>query len=409
MNSHILTHCQVCRGAHLESLLFLGYIPLSNTMVPLDQLPSAEWRFPLELVRCKDCTLVQINYSIDPKILFPDDYLYLSGSTKVLRENFIDLKNEVSSLFPPGSFLVDIGANDGSLLIPFREAGYSVLGVEPTQAIENAQRQGLAMIKNSWSLQVAQKILAQYGSAQIITATNVFAHVLPIQEFIQAVLQLLDPRGMFIIECHYLLDLVERLQYDTIYHDHLKYYSVGSLQNLLEPYGLEILRVQKIPTHGGSIRVYTARKGSYPIDLSVSETISKERALGLENGEFFALFRSKVIDSKLSILSLLRSIKEKGGRIYGIGAPSRAITLTHYVGLDDGLLDAVVEAPSSSKVNKWMPGTRIPILEETALFTHQPEYALFYSWHIAEELSEKLKNKGYKGKYIVPLPVPKIY
>ncbi|HAB99800.1 MAG TPA: methyltransferase, partial [Parachlamydiales bacterium] len=240
-------NCQVCQKGPLESIIFLGYVPLLNDMAPFNQGLDAEVRFPVELLRCPHCTLVQIGYAIDPKILFPEDYLYLSGITKALRDDFADLVREVSQLFSLKGLVVDIGANDGSLLIPFREAGYSVVGVEPTKALERATERGIPMIKDYFGLEAAQKILSKYGPAQIVTATNIFAHVLQIHEFVEAMLDLLAPEGIFISESHYVLDLVKTLQYDAVYHDHLKYYSVGSLTRLLEPHGLEIIRVGRIP------------------------------------------------------------------------------------------------------------------------------------------------------------------
>ncbi|NES19098.1 MAG: methyltransferase, partial [Symploca sp. SIO3E6] len=218
---------------------------------------------------------------------------------------------------------------------------------------------------------------------------------------------LLDDQGVFISESHYLLSLVETLQYDTIYHEHLRYYSLQSLEYLFNMHGLEVIHAKRIPTHGGSIRVYAARKGAYPIQPSVKNILDEELAVDLNNQKLEE-FKQKVVLSKLQLHSLLLEIKQQGHRIYGIGAPSRASTLINYVGIDDSILDCVVEVKGSYKTGKYMPGTLIPVIEETALFEEQPEYALLLSWHIAEELMPKLTQKGFKGKYIVPLPVPRI-
>jgi hypothetical protein len=196
------------------------------------------------------------------------------------------------------------------------------------------------------------------------------------------------------------------LQYDTIYHEHLRYYSVNSLQYLLNMHGLEVIHAHRIPTHGGSVRVYAARKGRYPVRPSV-EQIMKEEEVGL-GAEQLCGFKARVVQSKLELDVLLRDIKKAGHRVYGIGAPSRASTLIQYVGLDDGILDCVLEIKGSLKIGKYMPGTIIPVQEESRLYTDQPEYALLLSWHIADELIPKLRAKGFKGKYVLPLPVPTI-
>ena len=253
---------------------------------------------------------------------------------------------------------------------------------------------------------LAEQTRKQHGPAKIITATNVFAHIEHVHEIVESILLLLDEKGVFISESHYLLALVETLQYDTIYHEHLRYYSLQSLQYLLRMHGLEVIHARRIPTHGGSMRVYATRSGAYRVQPSVSEML-KHEAAGLD-AEHLRHFKDRVVQSKLELYSLLREIKRQGQRIYGIGAPSRASTLINYLGLDDGILDCVLEIAGSLKIGKYMPGTLIPVLEETRLYEDQPEYALLLSWHIAGELMPKLRQKGYKGKYICPLPTPEV-
>jgi hypothetical protein len=218
---------------------------------------------------------------------------------------------------------------------------------------------------------------------------------------------MLDRRGIFISESHYLLSLLETLQYDTIYHEHLRYYSLHSLQYLLESHGLEVIHTRRIPTHGGSIRVYAARKGDHPKRPSVAAILREEAEAGV-GSQRLAEFRRRAMISKLELHALLAGVKKAGCRVYGIGAPSRASTLINYVGLDDGILDCVLEVKGSLKVGKYMPGTMIPVIEESRLYEDQPEYALLLSWHIAEELIPKLSAKGFRGQYILPLPSPKV-
>jgi hypothetical protein len=242
----------------------------------------------------------------------------------------------------------------------------------------------------------------------LITAANVFAHISDVHSVVTSIVELLDEKGVFISESHYLLDLVETIQYDTIYHEHLRYYSLGSLQNLLADHGLEVFHVKRIPTHGGSIRVYASLKGQNNILSSVKLLLAEEDSLGITDGSGLKDFRQRVIRSKSNLYELIAPLKRAGARIFGIGAPSRASTLINYVGIDDGILDAIMEVSSSHKLNKYVPGTRIPVLDEALLFKEQPEYALLLSWHIAEELAVNLRKGGYKGKFITPLPEPEI-
>jgi hypothetical protein len=250
-------------------------------------------------------------------------------------------------------------------------------------------------------------VKAKHGAAKVVTAANCFAHIEDIHAIVEGILEMLAPDGVFISESHYLIGLLDRLQYDTVYHEHLRYYSVGSLKYLLEMHGLEVFHARPIPTHGGSIRVYAARKGTRPVQASVKQMIDAEPR-GEAMRKRLATFRNDVMLSKLRLLALVRDIKEKGGRICGISAPSRASTLVNYVGLDESIVDYVCEIEGSLKIGKCMPGTLIPVVEESRMFKDQPECAIIFSWHIADELAPKLRAKGYKGILVTPLPVPRV-
>jgi hypothetical protein len=406
--SIVVDRCQVCDTPDLESILFLGYLPPVNTMPVVGSPPAEQPAYPAELLYCKKCTLAQLGLIVDPAILFPPSYPYTSGTTKILRENFAELSREVDSLYPlkPDQLIIDIGANDGTLLSNFQKNGVRVFGIEPTNAANLAIARGIPSMISFFNKSVAEKAVTEQGHAQIITATNVFAHIEDIHDIVAGVLTLLGDDGIFISESHYFLSLLETLQYDTIYHEHLRYYSVTSLKHLLEMQGLEVIHVKRIPTHGGSIRVYASRKGKYPVQASVGAVVEQEN-LGITR-KTFTTFKQDVVTSKLGLLSLLKDIKVNGDRVYGIGAPSRASTLINYVGLDDGILDGVMEIKGSYKIGKYIPGTRIPVWEEERLFSDQPKYALLLSWHIADELIPKLRSRGFQGKFIVPLPTPRV-
>jgi hypothetical protein len=406
-SSVVVDHCQVCDSTDLETVIFIGYLPPVNAMPAIGSRPAEQPAYPAEVLRCKHCQLVQIGLIVDPAILFPPTYPYTSGTTKILRENFAELSSEVARLYPlkPTDLIVDVGSNDGTLLSNFTQS-CRVYGIEPTNAGKLAIERGIPTQISFFNRGAVEAALAAHGKARMVTATNVFAHIEDIHEIVDCILELLDEGGIFISESHYLLPLVETLQYDTIYHEHLRYYSVTALKYLLEMQGLEVIHTRPIPTHVGSIRVYAARKGKYPVRESVAATLAQE-SRELTEAKLKA-FKEKVVNSKLALYSLLRDIKQRGGRIYGVGAPSRASTLINYVGLDDGILDCVLEIKGSYKVGKYIPGTKIPVVDEARLFEDQPEYAMLLSWHIADELMPKLKARGFQGKFIIPLPEPRI-
>ena len=405
-----VTQCQICGAGALDPVLFLGYIPPVNTMPELGSVAVEQPAYPLEILRCGGCGHVQIGLIVAPEVLFPYSYPYLSGTTRILRENFADLFAESRALIglEGGEFVVDIGSNDGTLLKNFSDGGCKVLGIEPSQAGEVARRQGVDTLTAYFDRAVVDKVLAEHGPARMVTAANVFAHIADPHAVVEAITALLAPDGVFVNESHYLLPLVETLQYDTIYHEHLRYYHLGAMQRLLAAHGLEVFHVKPIPTHGGSLRSYAARKGTRSVQASVAAQIAAEDAAGITNGSALATFRRRVVQSKLNLYGLLAPIRARGERVYGIGAPSRASTLINYVGLDDGILDCVLEVSSSHKLDRYIPGTRIPVLDEKKLFEDQPEYALLLSWHIAGELMPILRRKGFKGKFILPLPEPRV-
>ena len=407
-SSVAVERCQICDSPRLEPILFLGYLPPVNKMHGIGERPKEENSYPAKLLYCAKCSLVQLGLIVDAGILFPSEYPYTSSTTKILRENFAELYKECTGLIDLKSsdLVVDIGSNDGNLLSNFK-GHYNVLGVTPEDIGKIAIKRGIPTIIDYFTKDVVENILIKSGQAKVVTATNVFAHIENINEIVECILRLLSKNGVFISESHYLLPLIETLQYDTIYHEHLRYYSLHSLQYLFKVHGLEVFHARRIPTHGGSIRVYAARKGEFSVRDTVADLLKEERPVVL-NKEGLLKFRERVVLSKLELNALLGGIKKRGERIYGISAPSRASTLINYTGIDDGILDCVLEIKGSYKIGKYMPGTLIPILEESLLFKDQPEYALLLSWHIADELMPKLREKGFKGKYIVPLPSPRI-
>lgn len=407
-SSSVVKSCQICNFDNLLPILFLGFLPPVNKMQDIGLRPVEQPSYPAQWLYCSRCHLVQLGLIVDPQILFPPEYPYTSSTTKVLRENFAELYRESSKLLglKKDDLIVDIGSNDGNLLSYFRD-NHKVLGITPEEIGRLAVKKGIDTIIDFFTLKVVDKIIKTRGKATVVTATNVFAHMENIHEALKNIIRLIKPGSVFISESHYLYSLIKTLQYDTIYHEHMRYYSLHSLKYLLAMHGLEVFHAKNIPSHGGSIRVYAARKGTRKIEKSVKDMLKNEKA-AVTNKANLIRFQKKVTLSKLKILSLLEKLKIQNKIIYGIGAPSRASTLINYVGIDDGILDCVLEIKGSHKIGKYVPGTVIPVLDEDRLYSDQPDYALLLSWHIADELAPKIKSKGFKGDFIVPLPTPKI-
>jgi hypothetical protein len=389
-------------------VLSLGYMPPVNQMVPIGQPARQQPWFPTNLLHCRQCELVQLGLAVDPVIIFPPEYPYTSGTTKLLRDNFADLQRESAAMlgFGPNHLIVDIGSNDGTLLSNFKNAGHEVLGIEPTDVADIANGRGIPTVKRYFGVDAARKVKADYGPAKVVTAANCFAHIEDVHAIVDGIIEMLADDGTFISESHYLIPLLDTLQYDTVYHEHLRYYSLTSLKHLLEMHGLEVFHARPIPSHGGSIRVYAARKGTQRIQGSVAAMLAGEPT-GMAMSERLLRFRQEIVLSKLRLMSTLRDLKEKGARIVGISAPSRASTMVNYVGLDEGVIDYVCEIQGSLKIGKYMPGTAIPVVDEAKLFEDQPDAALIFSWHIADELAAKLRARGFRGRLLTPLPVPR--
>src|ERR671937_161933 len=338
--------CQVCGHAPLSQVLSLGYMPPVNQMVAIGEPPRQQPWFPTDLLHCASCELVQLGLAVDPAIIFPPEYPYTSGTTKLLRDNFAELYGEASAMLKlaPQDLVIDIGSNDGTLLSNVN--GHRVLGIEPTEVGKIANSRGIPTLMRYFTPAVAAEVKREHGPARVVTAANCFAHIEDVHSIVDGIIDLIGPDGVFISESHYLIGLLDRLQYDTVYHEHLRYYSLTSLANLLKTHGLEVFHARAIPTHGGSIRVYAARKGARPVHDSVAKILATE-----PRGE------------------------------------------------------AMIAG--SLKIGKCMPGTSIPVVEESRLFSDQPDCAVIFSWHIADELAPKLRAKGYRGKLVTPLPVPR--
>jgi len=342
-------------------------------------------RYPLKLLKCTNCTLVQLSYIPDEHEMFPPDHPFATGNTRANHLNASRLAVRVAEIIYDnhGGLVVDIGANDGTLLDKIRQAtsGSSrLVAVEPTNQIAKC-RKITAAYQEFFTSEVAARIREDHGPAQVITACNVLAHVPDPHDFLTGVLTLLADDGVFITENHDWASIANGLQIDTVYHEHLRYYSVASLSRLLAFHGLLIDDMEKIPMHGGSFRTFSVR----------------------EKGNL----ESRANKARDSLTDLMQMLWRDGYNVYGIGATTRATPLINYADISP-FLQCVCEVSSSEKIGTLIPGTEIPVVDEKVLFEDQPEYALLLSWHIADSIISSLRDKGYKGKFILPLPEARV-
>jgi hypothetical protein len=408
MTATVVDRCQICSHPGLHSIIFLGYVPPLNRRYSLNERPKEETVFPAEALYCTKCHLVQLGIVLSRDLLFPYNYPYVSGTTRVQREDFVDLYQECRKLIPlgPGDLVVDVGSNNGTLLANFEAGGYRVLGIEPTGTADLALQRGIPTVAAFLDLEIARQLRSVHRPARVVTATNLLAHVENVHELLESILLLLEGQGILVVEVQDLLSVVDKLQYDSFYHEHIRHYSLESLSRALMMHGLQVFHAKRLPTHGGSLRVFAARPGIFEVRDSVALLLAQDAAA--LNFEKLKEFSRRALMAKLQLQAMLFDIKRSGKRIFAVGAASRASMLVNYLALDNGILDCVVEIPGSNKIGSYMPGTLIPILEEDRLTHEQPEYALLLSWHVADELIPKLAQKGFKGDYIVPLPEPAI-
>jgi len=403
--------CGSCGNENLKKVLSLGKTPLANSLLTREQLSQQEEVYPLEIVYCENCNLCQLSYVVHPEKMFKN-YPYVTSTTETFKKHFTNMAKEITEEFGlgKGSLVVDIGSNDGLLLRGFKEKGIGVVGIEPAENIcEIARKEGIDTICDFLNEDVVGNILKLKGKADVITGNNVFAHISDIKDVVKNVKSLLKEEGVFVIEVQYLLDNIKNLTFDNIYHEHLYYYGVLSLNEFFNKQEMEIFKVKHVDTHGGSLRVFVQKKGSkYAVDSSVDEMIRKEKEFGLYKIETYEKFAEKVYSIKEKLKEKLKEIKKQNKKIVGYGAPAKATTSLNFYGINKDYIDYIVE-DNPLKHGLTVPGVRIPIASREELERNLPDYIVILAWNFAEEIlrkNEALKEKGVK--FIIPSPELKI-
>lgn len=404
------TSCQLCGSISLSPIIDLGHTPPCDSLLTKEQLNEPEKHYPLRLFKCDECDLVQIDYVIDPKVVFHNAYPYLGGITKTLSNN---LKNGAKKFvrdlnLPKDGLAVDLGSNDGTFLKGFKEEGMTVLGVEPTDIAKLATSNGVNSIQEFFTEDVAKNIVKEHGKAAILTAANMFAHVASLGDLMRGAEILLEEGSFFVTESHYLLDIQNTLQFDSIYHEHLKSYSLKDLIFLFDCYDFTLVDAERIPNYGGSIRGY-AQKGKNGLQSQrLQDLLLKEQEANLYSMDTWDDFKRKVFKARSDCRHLISNILNEGKTICGIGCPGRSSTLLSFYGLTSNEIPYIAEQSSCLKVGLYCAGQHIPVLDEEKMFDEQPDYALMLSWHYSDQIVESLRKQGLTSKIIVPLPEVRI-
>lgn len=407
-----LTRCQITGSKNLFEAIDLGFQPSAGSLLTKEGLMRPETYYPLRLMICPESGLGQLDYVVDSKVLFSaTEYVYRTGISAPLREHLQLLTEEINTKLklPKKSFCVDIGSNDGTLLTNFRDQGMRTLGVEPTNMAKAARKENkIDTIQDFFSEAVGRKISKEHGKADVITFTNVFAHVSSLGSVMRGLQQLLSSGGVVVSESQYLMEVFERNQFDQIYHEHVRIYSLKSLTKLFSAYGMEVFAARWVKSREGSIRVYAGWKGKHPIHSSVNEMLAQEEKAGLFKPEAWARVRADIDKSRTALIELAYKARKTGDLFVADSCPTRGVVVMNYYGLDRSLIPYISQLPGTDKVGKYMAGTHNPIVSNEVVLKDKPKYILILAWHFADYIIKNWKAKGIKAKFIIPLPRFKI-
>jgi SAM-dependent methyltransferase len=401
-----INYCQICNSQKLHTILDLGHQPLCDTLLTQKSLNEPEKTYPLRMIWCENCTGVQIDYCVDGSEVYHPDYPYKSGVTKELVEYQVKIGQGLIKKFnlKEGDLVIDVGSNDGTLLSGFKGTGIKTVGIEPTNIAKLANLAGIETVQAFFNIETSEKVKEKYGEANVIVTTNTFAHMQGLGEFIMGAYNLLKDGGVFVSETHYLLDALQGGQFDTIYHEHLRTYSLHSLIALFDQYDFTVVDVERGERYGGNIRVYAAKGKGKEVSQAVTDLLKKEKEAGLDKIETYTKFADRVKKARLEFVDFLIKAKKEGKSIVGNSCPGRSSTLLNYYGIDTELLPYLAEQPQSLKLGMYLPGKHIPVVNNQRLIDEQPNYVVLLAWHYAKPIMQQLKARGLKSDFIIPLP-----
>lgn len=405
----VVDACRSCGSAQLEQVLDLGRLPLSDGLVPGGASREDEPVYPLTLVWCKDCSLVQILETVEPTTLYGSEYPYYSSFSPALVEH---ARRNVEGIIErtgasEDSLVVELASNDGYLLQWFAKEGIPVLGIDPAPGpAAAAQDRGIPTLCEFFTVELAERLAREGRRADVVVGNNVLAHVPDQNAFVEAISMLLSPEGLVVMEFPYVRDLIDKCEFDTIYHEHHCYFSVHAVQTLFRRHGLELVKVEHLSIHGGSIRVYLS--GSDAPDDSVSRFLAEEISAGVLRSGYYEQFASEATRIRSGLRELLERLKRDGKRIAAYGAAAKGAILLNFCGIDDSLLDYVVDR-NHHKHGWEMPGVRIPIHPPEHLREETPDYLLILAWNFKDEIVDQQSwFPASGGRFIVPIPAPEV-
>ncbi len=398
--------CIVCGASLVKQFLELGRTALANKFLAPEELSAAEPTYPLRVGFCESCAHVQLMEHVPPLAMF-EDYLYISSASDTLKTHLFELSDVVTRRcrLDSKNLVIDIGCNDGTLLHGFQRYGVRTLGVDPAKNLAAfTDGSGIERFVGFFNSHTAKEIVQRWGRATCITATNTFPHIPDLRDFMEGIQIVLAPGGVFVIEAHYLVDLLEQGAFDTIYHEHVSYWALGPMRTLFERCGLEVVDVERLPIHHGQLRVFVQRTGEGAVQPTVLRELEEEHRRGLGRIETFEVFAKQVQQIKQELTTTLASLRTQGKRVVGYGAPAKGNTLLGFLELGPEAIDYIVDK-SPLKQGRYTPGTHIPVVPPERLLEDQPDYVVVFAWNFIDEIiAQQAEYLRRGGTFVLPVP-----
>ena len=403
-DSPAIVKCQICGEVTVPGV-DLGNQPVGDLVLTRRQLNQPETFYPLKLQHCMNCGLTQLSYIVNPKVVYKN-FPFVSGTTQTATRHLQSLPKQLVKMvgLDEKSFAVDIGSNDGTLLKGYIPAGVKFLGVDPSgDPVRIANEQGIETLHTFFNVETADYIAANYGKADALSACGVFGHIADLDSVMKGAKKLLAKRGVFATDSQYWLDTMQRLHYDNMFHQHLRYYSMKPLIYLFKQYDMDVFDVERSEVYGGSIRVFSCHSGEYPISDRVTKLVALEEKEKLYDPKTNEDFVRKVEDRKRKLFDTVYELTSKGKKVIGIGAPAKASTICNYCRLGPDLIDYITEV-NPLRIGTFLPGVHIPIVDENYMFedTQPADAAILFAWNYYDEIVPKLQKRGFKGKILQP-------